>query len=143
MNFKPMDEIRYADIPDPILRYDQITNRFVLLEDLVTPELIVPAGEYTDGASVPGILSNIVKPFDRHFIPCTVHDYMYRNAIVLPGYEKRPKRGADDLFNINLLRCSKLYGLDDTLIQVMVDAVKAFGRGAYGSKCYYSLERNA
>ena len=142
-NFKPMYEIRYVDLPDPVLRYDQITNRFVLLADLVTPEIVVPAGEYTDGASVPGILSNIVKPFDRHFIPCTVHDYMYRHAIVLPGYENDPKAGADALFEANLYRCSKLYGYPAEKIPAMVAGVKSFGRGAYGSKCYYSLERNA
>lgn len=143
MYFKPIEEIRYTDLPDPILRYDQITNRFVLMQDLITPEIIVPAGEYTDGASVPDIFTNIVKSFDRHLIACIVHDYMYRLAVVLPGYEERPKRGADDLFGINLIRCDKLFGLGDTLIPAMVDAVRAFGRGAYGSQCNYPLECNA
>lgn len=131
------DTLLYRDLPDPLLRYDQITNRFVLIEDLVTPEVLVPKGEYTDGASVPQIISNIVKPFDRHLVPCIVHDYMYRHAIVLPGYEHDPKRGADDLFEINLIRCSKLFGFDSAQVGPMVAAVKEFGRGAYGGKCGY------
>lgn len=131
------DTLLYRDLPDPLLRYDQITNRFVLIEDLVTPEILVPKGEYTDGASVPQIVANIVKPFDRHLVPCIVHDYMYRHAIVLPGYEHDPKRGADDLFEINLIRCSKLFGFDLAQVGPMVAAVKEFGRGAYGGKCSY------
>lgn len=131
------DTLLYRDLPDPLLRYDQITNRFVLIEDLVTPEVLVPKGEYTDGATVPQVISNIVKPFDRHLVPCIVHDYMYRHAIVLPGYEHNPKLGADELFQVNLLRCHKLFGLDLNLVSLMVVAVKEFGRGAYGGKCSY------
>lgn len=141
--FKPLENVVYADLPDPLLRYDQITNNFVLLQPLVTPEITVPAGDYTDGASRPEFADMFVKRYDRHFVPCIVHDYMYRHAIVLPGYEDDPKAGADALFEANLYRCSKLYGYPAEKIPAMVAGVKSFGRGAYGSKCYYSLERNA
>lgn len=139
LNQRDDEQLFYRDLPDPLLRYDQITNRFVLLEDLITPEITVPKGEYTDGASVPQLLSNIVKPYDRHLVACIVHDYMYRHAIVLPGYEHNPKLGADELFQVNLIRCSKLFGFDLNLVGPMVAAVKEFGRGAYGGKCSYVL----
>lgn len=135
MNFKPYDTIRYEDMPDPQLRYDMITGRFVLTADYVTPEVTVPTGEYTDGASRPDLVEVVVKQFDRHLGACIVHDYMYRHAIVLPGYENDPKTGADALFEANLYRCSKLYGYPAEKIPAMVAAVKSFGRGAYGSKC--------
>lgn len=133
------EEVLYKDLPDPHLRFDQITNRFVLLKDLVTPEITVPAGEYTDGASVPKMLSNIVSPYDRHMVACIVHDYMYRKALVLPGYEDDPKKGADDLFAVNLMRCNHLFGFEFTLITPMVTAVRMFGRGAYGGECAYAV----
>lgn len=141
--FKLLENVVYADLPDPYLRYDQITNNFVLLQPLVTPEVTVPAGDYTDGASRPEFVDMFVKRYDRHFVPCIVHDYMYRHAIVLPGYEHDPKAGADALFEVNLYRCSKLYGYPAEKIPAMVAGVKSFGRGAYGSKCYYSLECDA
>lgn len=139
LDVRKEEGLLYRDLPDPILRYDQITNRFVLLEDLVTPEITVPKGEYTDGASVPQVLANIVKPYDRHLVACIVHDYMYRHAIVLPGYEHDPKMGADELFQVNLIRCSNLFGFDLKMVSPMVAAVKEFGRGAYGGKCSYAV----
>lgn len=132
MNIKPYDTIRYEDMPDPQLRYDMITGRFVLTADYVTPEVTVPAGEYTDGASRPDLVEVVVKQFDRHLGACIVHDYMYRQAMVLPGWEHDPKLGADTLFRENLYRASKLYGFDVTLIGPMFEAVKLFGRGNYG-----------
>lgn len=122
---------RYNALPDPLMRYDQITNHFVLIQPYVTPELTVPAGEYTDGASRPEITNLVVARYDRHLAACIVHDYMYRHAIVLPGWEHNPKLGADTLFEKNLYRTAELYGFDVTIIPAMVAAVKTFGKGNY------------
>lgn len=109
----------------PRLRYDPFTDRFVLIEPYVTPEYTIPVGEYTDGASRPEIASIVgVKQYDRHLPACIVHDWMYRNAI-------KTKKAADDLFEINLIRCAEQFGFDKNLIPPMVGAVRIFGKGAY------------
>ena len=112
--------IDHKAMPDPLLRFDVATNRFVLIEDYVTPEITVPKGEYTDGATIPQLASMLVKQFDRHLPACIVHDYMYRNAIVSKAY-------ADDVFHRNLLRC----GINVATAEVMYRAVQAFGKGSY------------
>ena len=115
----------YKDLPDPLLRFDSITNRFVLLEDYVTPEYTVPKGEYTDGASRPEFAEILgVHRYDRHLPACIVHDWMYRYAI-------GSKREADAMFERNLLRCVKLFGFPEHLVKPMVAAVVVGGRGSY------------
>lgn len=115
----------YKTLPDPLLRYDCITNRFVLLADYVTPEYTVPKGEYTDGASRPEFAEIVgVHRFDRHLPACIVHDWMYRHAI-------GSKKEADAMFERNLHRCAKLFGFSELLIPAMVTAVVVGGRGNY------------
>lgn len=112
--------IDHKAIPDPLLRFDIATNRFVLIEDYVTPEVIVPKGEYTDGATLPQLACLVVNQFDRHLPACIVHDFMYRNALVSKDY-------ADSLFHHNLLRC----GIEQSTAAMMYGAVKVFGKGSY------------
>ena len=59
-------------------------NKFRLLEPLVTPEVTVPAGFITDGASVPRVFQNLVPAFHRYFMACIVHDYMCVHRKVYP-----------------------------------------------------------
>lgn len=119
--------IDFKSLPDPKLRYDVMTNRFVLLEDYITPEITIPAGEFTDGASRPELVNLACKQYDRSLPACLIHDYMYRNAIILPGYENNPKLGADELFGKNLKRVD----FAEPKIDLMVNAVKIFGKGNY------------
>jgi len=114
-----------ALLPDPVLRYDCGSDRFILLDDYITPELTVPAGEYTDGASRPAIAELLgVKRYDRSLPACIVHDYMYREGIA-------SKKEADDLFALNLRRCRDQFSFPGLLIQPMVIAVRIGGRGSY------------
>lgn len=112
--------IDHKSMPDPLLRFDVATNRFVLIEDYVTPEITVPKGEYTDGATMPSAAEIVVDRFDRHLPACIVHDYMYRNAIISKEY-------ADHLFHRNLFRC----GVGQLEASVMLKAVQMFGKGSY------------
>ena len=112
-------------LPDPVLRYDCGSDRFILLDDYLTPELTVPAGEYTDGASRPAIAELLgIKRYDRSLPACIVHDYMYREGL-------GSKKEADDLFAINLQRCRDQFSFPGLLIQPMVLAVRIGGRGSY------------
>lgn len=107
-------------LPDPLLRYDRATNRFVLIAEYVTPEIVVPVGEFTDGASRPEFVELYVSRYDRHLPACIVHDYMYRKAV-------GTKQEADKLFELNLIRC----GIPSEKAYIMYRAVKLGGRGAY------------
>lgn len=104
-------------LPPPDVRYLTSENRFVLLSDYRTPEVIVPCGFKTDGASVPRILQNIFPVVYKYFPACIVHDYMYSGILA------NTKKQADDLFNVNLqrLKISSWYRIP------MVAAVRLFG----------------
>lgn len=116
---------KHSDFSPLLLRYDPITNHFVLVEDFVTPEYTVPKGEYTDGATRPEWAELIgVRDYDRHLYACVVHDWMYRHSIAT-------KKQADDLFETNLLRCHELFSFPYELIDLMVAAVRIGGKGAY------------
>ena len=111
-------------LPNPELKYDCSTGVFILIKDYVTPEIVVPAGQVTDGASRPEWASLFIEKYDKHLPACIVHDYMYRKAI-------GTKKEADKLFETNLKRCVSAFGLDPDLVKPMYTAVKLFGKGKY------------
>lgn len=116
---------QHSDFSRLVMRYDPITNRFVLTEPFVTPEYTIPAGEYTDGATRPLYTELVgIHDYDRHLYACVVHDWMYRHAI-------GTKEGADNLFELNLLRCHELFGFPYEKIAPMVAGVRLVGKGAY------------
>ena len=81
---------------NPALRYHIDLNLFELLEDYVSPELTVPKGYFTDGATVPRVFWNLVPPYHRYFPAAIVHDYQCSTGV--DRYE------AVELFKENLLR---------------------------------------
>lgn len=108
-----------------VVRWDPFTSKFVLEEDFVSPEYTVPKGFATDGATRPAFSELFgVHQYDRSLYACVVHDWMYVHAV-------ESKKAADDLFELNLERCSKLYGFPEELINPMVMAVRVGGKGAY------------
>lgn len=111
-------------LPDPELKWSNARGVFILTKDYVTPEITVPAGQSTDGASRPEWASIFIEKYDKHLPACIVHDYMYRKAI-------KTKKEADALFEKNLKRCVDQFGLDPDLVKPMVTAVKLFGKGKY------------
>ncbi len=113
-----------ALLPNPELKWICDMGVFVLTKDYVTPEITVPAGQTTDGASRPEWAAIFIEKYDKHLPACIVHDYMYRKAI-------KTKKEADDLFKVNLKRCVEQFGLDPDLVKPMVTAVRMFGKGKY------------
>ena len=111
-------------LPPPDVRFLSSENRFVLLSDYRTPEVTVPCGFKTDGASVPRILQNIFPAVYKYFPACIIHDYMYSG--LLPN----TKRQADDLFDTNLKRL----GISSWYRIPMVAAVRLFGGSNFKGK---------
>ena len=109
---------------DPDLRFLSKETLFQLLTDYYTPEVVVPAGFKTDGASVPRILQNIFPAVYKYFPACIVHDYMYSTKA------KCTKQQADNTFNENLKRL----GISDWYRIPMVAAVRLFGSGNFHKK---------
>lgn len=107
-------------LPNPQVEYLPEANRWRLLMPLVTPEITIPAGFETDGATVPRFLWSLFPPTYRFFTAAIVHDYMYEQAI-------DSKAEADALFTTNLHRL----GLSRCYILPMSWAVRRFGRGNY------------
>lgn len=116
---------KHDDYGRLVMRWDPFTAKFVLDEPFLTPEYVIPTGTATDGASRPEFAELLgVKRYDRSLYACVVHDWMYANAIAT-------KKQADDLFELNLIRCHELYGFPYELIAPMVAAVRIGGKGAY------------
>lgn len=112
-------------LPDVMCRYVNKRDRFMLTEDYVTPEVIVPKGLITDGGTIPRFLWSLFPPYYRYFPACVVHDYMYLLAVRGIG----TKAAADELFKINIKRC----GLGMQYWLVMWWFVKLFGRPSLDS----------
>jgi len=107
-------------LPDVACRYLNKRDRFMLTEDYVTPEVIVPKGLITDGGTIPRILWSLFPPYYRYFPACIVHDYLYLLAVRGIG----TKEEADTLFKLNIQRC----GLGMKYWLPMYAFVKLFGR---------------
>lgn len=114
------DTFTFGDIP---LVYNVKDNDFVLTENYTTPELTVPMGVNTDGASVPRILQNVFPRYDKYLPACIVHDYMYGSGLYT-------KKQADDLFKKNLKRL----GLSAWFWWPMYWSVRLFGASHYTAK---------
>lgn len=101
------------------------TDTVRLLEPISTPEVVVPAGFISDGASVPGAVDGIVHRYDRFLPAYIVHDYCY-------SVDSPVRRDvADSILHVNLLRL----GMDDVKAQMITLAVKQFGESHFqGSK---------
>ena len=110
---------------DPMLKWSIADNKFILTAPLHTPEIIVPAGFITDGASVPQLLQCVVSQYDKHFPACIVHDFHYTYGLV-------SRERADELLGINLERL----GICDALRIAMVAAVRTFGGDHYYNRPY-------
>nr|UVX43029.1 MAG: protein of unknown function (DUF1353) [Bacteriophage sp.] len=69
-----MTEFQFADMP---VKYLVKEDQFQFLEDYVTPEVTIPKGFVTDGASIPRFIQNLYPPYYFYFPAAAVHDYMY------------------------------------------------------------------
>lgn len=114
---------RFTFMP-PDVRYLPRENVFQLLTDYRTPEVTVPAGFKTNGASTPRILQNLFPMVHRYFPACIIHDYMYSGEL------GNTKEQADDLLDLNMrrLEISAWYRVP------MVAAVRLFGGSNFKGK---------
>lgn len=113
-----MTDYSFPDVP---LLYLVNRDCFQLTEDYPSPEVTVPKGLITDGASAPRWLQALFPAYYKYFPAAMVHDYMYGSGL----FEKSV---CDDLFRDNMryrLGLSWRYWLP------MYWAVRLFGAGHY------------
>lgn len=112
------------EFKNPKVEFDFRTGEIVLLEDYYTPEVIVPAGFRSNGASVPRILQGLYPSFYTYLPAVLPHDYMYATNMV-------SREEADKLFQYNMkvrLKLSWRYHF------LMYKGVRMFGESHYKKK---------
>lgn len=113
------------EFTNPKIEFILGTDNVKVIEAIVTPEVTVPVGFVSDGASVPSAVDGIVHRYDRFLPAYIVHDFCYSTA--------SPVRRdvADSILHVNLLRL----GMDEIKAQMITLAVKQFGEDHFqGSK---------
>lgn len=81
----------------------------------------VPVGFFTDFASVPKLLWNLMPPTGRYGKAAVVHDYLYRTVGIAT------KNEADEIF----LEAMKALGVSAVLRYAMYYGVRFFGGSSY------------
>jgi hypothetical protein len=76
-------------IPDDDALLWQVVRPFYYDSDLLQARITIPAGFWTDGASVPRPLWGIIPPWGRYGRAAVIHDYLYR-------WRQFSRRQADD-----------------------------------------------
>ena len=106
-------------LPNPRLEYLNKDNKFLLLEQYVTPEIIVAKDFVTDGVSSPWFARGLFPRYDKTLPAAIIHDWCYG------GYMSR--KNADLLFKKNLRRL----GISAIRAYVMYLSVRLGGRSHY------------
>ena len=124
-----MEEVQY-ELPDQLrMEYLVDLDKFRLLEPLVTPEVTVPKGFITDGATVPRIFQNLVPKYHRYLMACIVHDYMCVHRLVYSTKEIRR------VLKINLERSK----ISPAYRWTIYYSTKFFGPGSFFETVYNKL----
>jgi len=69
------------DFPDMPTKYLVKLDQFQFTEFYTTPEVTIPEGFITDGASVPRWLQGLYPSYYKYFPAAAVHDYMYGSGL--------------------------------------------------------------
>jgi len=77
------------------LDYNVQLETWVVLEDYIYKDIVVPRGFQTDLASIPRILWNIIAPFELSTEAPVVHDYLYQTG---GDKGKYTRKQADKIF---------------------------------------------
>jgi hypothetical protein len=86
-------------------------------------EITVPAGSFTDFASIPRIFWSIFPPVGKYATAALVHDYLYREK-----FDKRfNRKEADDIF----LELMTFSGVPSWQAYAMYYAVRLFGKSKW------------
>lgn len=118
-------------LPNPRLEYLNKDNKFLLLEQYATPEIIVAKDFVTDGVSSPWFARRLFPRYDKTLPAAIVHDWCYG------GYMSR--KNADLLFKKNLRRL----GINALRAYVMYLSVRLGGRSHYSRRQSEGLQPNA
>lgn len=111
----------------PLMRWeDYVGDRTELVEPLVFvstqgEQITIPAGFFTDYASIPKAFRNIYEPSGPARFPAILHDMLYRDLGYGPYYKTRKE--SDDLF----LDAMRLVGVDFIQRTTIYNAVRLFG----------------
>jgi len=76
---RTLDPFTYPDMPMQFLVKE---DKFQFTEDYVTPEITIPKGFITDGASTPRWLKGLYPGYYKYFPAAAVHDYLYGQGAV-------------------------------------------------------------
>lgn len=100
-------------------------HRFQLLSDFIIYlggyNLIIPSGFWTDFASIPKVIQNILSPLDSHLRAAVLHDYLYYKQEL--NYDPIKRAFADKLFLDGMKTC----GTGLIKRNIMYYAVRSFG----------------
>ena len=101
----------------------EIINPFIIYignKDLHI-DLTIPAGFWTDFASIPKMFQNILSPLDSHLRAAVLHDYLYYKQVI----DNKPiaRAYADKCF----LDAMKTCGTGKIKREMMYYAVRSFG----------------
>lgn len=84
-------------------------------------DLTIPAGFWTDFASIPKAIQNILSPLDSHLRAAVLHDYLYYKQVL--NYKPITRAFADKLFLDGMKTC----GTGKIKRYTMYYAVRSFG----------------
>ena len=93
---------------------------WVLLEDLIFGDIVVPCGFITDFASLPAPLRVWTNPWGRHGLAAIIHDRLYWS-------QQTSRRVADEMF----LRAMKALYVRRTQAWALYAGVRLFGWAAW------------
>jgi len=92
--------LKYSDFKLQPLR----NHKFKLLNSVIYKDIKVPAGFYTDGATIPRIFWSIYPPNKTDYLPCVIiHDYLCD----LGQYDKADKYFKECLKDIHVSKITQ------------------------------------
>lgn len=114
-------EFNYPDLP---MRFLVKEDKFQFTEDYYTPEVSIPKGFITDGASTPRLLKGFYPGYYKYFPAAAVHDYLYGEGLLT-------RKECDALLR-DLIRYRLKMGIQYWLIMWL--AVRIGGKNHYINK---------
>ena len=94
-------------------------NKYLVLEDIIFKDVVVPKNFKTNGADVPRLLWSIYPPNKSDFLPAVIiHDYLC---------EKGEYKKADDLFE----ECLELLGVRSRDRFILTKSVRLYHKIKY------------
>ena len=100
-----MKRVRF--IEEPVIQPHPKGHKFQLVRDwhleINGKEVIVPAGFWTDFASIPKCFRSLISPLDEHLKAAILHDWLYYESKLFG--KKISIKAADDIFLTAMRMC--------------------------------------